>query len=67
VRAGVPERVAMQITGHKTRSVFQRYNIVDGRDVVDAGRKLEKYLSEKKGPSLGRIDDSEGQQAPLPN
>jgi hypothetical protein len=31
----------MQLTGHKTRSVFERYNIVSGGDLRDAARKLD--------------------------
>jgi integrase len=64
IRAGVPEKVAMLISGHRTRSVFERYNIVDERDLHDAARKVTAYIAEADAARGGDKMGTKQQNSP---
>jgi integrase len=63
VRAYVPEKVAMTISGHKTRSVFDRYNIVNETDLKKAAMSVTQYHDENHGHSLGTVSLSRRKRA----
>jgi hypothetical protein len=44
VRAGVSETVAMKISGHRSRKVFDRYNITSTDDLREAAARTQRYL-----------------------
>ena len=63
IRGGTHERIAMEISGHKTRSIFDRCNIVDRKDQEAALLRTYDYVDKErtKGMTVINIRTSDGQ------
>ena len=57
----------MAISGHKTRSVFDRYNIVSDQDLNDAVRKLETHLNGHSTGTIAPSDENPSKDKALPS
>jgi hypothetical protein len=56
IRVGVPENIAVQFTGHKTSSIFRRYDIVTAADLAQASDRLAQQPATPKVVPLRRAD-----------
>jgi hypothetical protein len=54
-KAGLQDLEAMRITGHLTRHIFDRYNIIDEDALADAGNRLEEYAQKRKQERAARL------------
>ena len=68
IRASVPERVAMLLTGHKSRAIFDRYNIIHEQELLEAGDQLVAYLAQQAqaAPARSAAPGGVGPAAPRP-
>ncbi len=55
VRAAIPERIVMQMAGHKTRAIFDRYQIVADSDLRDAVDQLNNTFGRRTATALATV------------
>jgi len=60
-KIGMSEKRAMEISGHKTRSCFERYHIVSLADIQESGAKMDKWMKEQRATASTRAS-AEGKQ-----
>jgi len=54
-KAGLQDQEAMRISGHLTRNIFDRYNIIDEDDLADAGTRMEEYAKKRKAERAAKL------------
>jgi integrase len=55
-RAGVPQHVAMKISGHLTDSIYRRYNLTSSRDLREVGRRVNTYVANRISQTLVKVE-----------
>lgn len=56
-RSGVSQHVAMKISGHRTDSVFRRYNITSSRDLREAAKRVNNYVADRISQTLVKVEE----------